>query len=74
MAYAIAIFIGILLGVAITLLCVRYMQSGTLKVYIPDDPEESPYLYVELDKSVGFICDQTHVMFKVNTKNIKTHQ
>lgn len=74
MEYAIAVFIGLLLGVTIMFACTTKKASGTLKVYIPDDPDESPYLYVELDERISQICDKKIVTFRVDTKNIKTQQ
>lgn len=74
MGYAIAVFIGLLLGVAIAYGCFGKKTSGTLKVYVPDDLDESPYLYVELDERIAQICSKKIVTFKVNAKNIKTQQ
>lgn len=69
-----AAIMGVVLGAIFTLLIVRRSKSGVLKVYIPDDPEEQPYLYVELNKPVGLICDEQQVLFTVDVKNIKTHK
>lgn len=74
MGYILGVISGILLGVLFTMIFCRHVESGTLKVYTPDDPEESPYLYVELDKPISFIGDQSHVTFKVDVKTIKTQQ
>lgn len=74
MVYAIAFVIGALLGIFITAAQMAKRRSGTLKVYVPDDAEEAPYLYVELDKSIAQICTKEIVLFKVDTRNIKTHQ
>lgn len=74
MDYAIAVIIGILLGGVIVFACTTKKASGTLKVYIPDDPDESPYLYVELDERISQICGKKVVTFRVDTKNIKTQQ
>lgn len=74
MYYAIAVIIGILLGVFVASWMIAKRKSGTLKVYVPDDPEEPPYLYVELDKSIAHICTKKIALFKVDARNIKTHQ
>lgn len=74
MDYLIAVFIGILLGVFLTLLFVGFSKCGVLRVCIPDDPEEPPYLFADLDVSVDTICEKSTVIFKVDIRNINSHQ
>lgn len=68
------LFIGILLGVILTLVIVRRSKSGVLRVCIPDDPEEPPYLFVDLDQSVDSICRKKQVIFTVSIKPIRTQK
>lgn len=63
-----------LLGVAIAVVVMSRLSAGTLKVYVPVDVDEEPYLYVELDNNVGSLIRKKYVMFRVNTKNIKTQK
>lgn len=66
--------LSIMLGVVLTLIVVRHRSAGTLKVYIPDDQDESPYLYVELDRSVESICKNKQVLFRVDMRNIRSQK
>lgn len=62
-----------LLGVAIACLGILRLRAGTLKVYIPDDGDP-PYLYMELDQSVGHVCSKKFVLFQVDTRNISSQK
>lgn len=66
--------LSILLGVVLTVTLIRSKSAGTLKVYIPDDADEPPYLYVELDRPVDSICKAKQVVFKVDTRNIRSQK
>lgn len=74
MYYAIAVFVGVLLGVFLSRILVKRSRYGILKVYIPDEQDEQPYLYVELTKPVDSICEQKQVLFTVNVRNLKTQK
>lgn len=74
MCYTIAVIIGALLGVLFTLVVIRRSRHGVLKVYIPDDRDEQPYLYVELTRSIESICGQRQVLFTVDVRNLKTQK
>ena len=67
--------IGTIIGMLITSIVVFFcMKIGTLKIYIPDRQDESPYLYVELNKPVSYICKKKCVLFVVDVSNIKTQK
>ena len=68
------VLLAFLLGAFLTLLIVRRTNSGALKVYAPDDPEESPYLYVELKKPVESICRKKQVLFRVDVRAIRSQK
>lgn len=70
----IELFIGILLGIVFTTVIIRRSKSGVLRICIPDDPEEPPYMFVDLTRSVGSICERKQVIFTVDTKNIRTQK
>ena len=46
---------------------------GTLRVD-RSDPDEAPYLFLELEKPVGYIMGRTYVILKVNLKNYNSHE
>ena len=64
--------IAFVLGIIIALIVTRNKPCGVLKVYIPDYPEEPPYLYVELSKSISEISKEKNVKFKVDMTNINS--
>lgn len=70
-----AILLGILIGVIVSLVISRFRfpYAGTLRVdrSIPDEP---PYLFLELEKPVGYIMGRTYVILKVNLKNYNSHE
>lgn len=68
------VFIGILLGLGFALISFRRMDSGILKICIPDDPREASYTYLESSKTIDSIGKQGHVIFKVDVVNIKTQK
>lgn len=74
MYYAIAAIVGILLGVFFTVIAIRGSKAGILKVYIPDHPDEHPYLYVELTRHIESIYDKGQVLFTVDVRNLKTQK
>lgn len=67
--------IGAIIGMLVTAIAIVVrMEIGTLKIYIPDQKDESPYLYVELNKPVSYICKRKCVLFVVDVSNIKTQK
>lgn len=70
---------GVIMGaIAATVACVLAFQyilnAGTLKVCIPDEFDESPYLYVDLDRPISYICKKKCVLFMVDVRNINSHK
>lgn len=63
-----------LLGMFIGVVVVVGLAVGTLKVYVPDDLDEPPYLYVELDKPVSMIFKKKIVLFRVDRHNVETQK
>ena len=43
-------------------------KIGTLRVDT-SDPEDRPYLFLELEKNVGYISSKSYVLLKVNTQS-----
>lgn len=76
MAIKLVVFalLAVLLGVVLTLVFIRRRSAGTLKVYVPDDPDESPYLYVELDESIESISKRDMVLFTVDIKALNSQR
>lgn len=68
------LLLGILLGAVCTCIGVLRLRIGVLKVYIPDIPDEPPYLYSELSTSVESVCTKKFVLFKVDVRNINSQK
>lgn len=69
--FGIAMF---LLGMLVALIGVVKLHAGTLKVYIPNQQDDLPYLCVELEKPVGAICNRRYVLFDVSVQNLNTQK
>ena len=64
------LLLAFLFGVIVTGVGFYRLKVGVLKVYIPDQVDESPYLYTELDKPVDFICKRDYVLFKIDVRHV----
>ena len=65
--------VGILVGSVITLFVFRMRSVGSLRIDT-SDPEDGPYLFLELTKDVGIVYQRKYVTFKVNTKSYIPHE
>lgn len=68
---------GIMIGSGITLFVTR-MQAvrskvGTLRID-RSDPDDQPYMFLELNKGVGDISTRTYVTLDVSTENYISQQ
>ena len=61
------ILLGAFIGLLIASLSILAWMSGTLRLYA-SDPEEEPYLAVDLDKPVATIMRNKYVVFKVDPR------
>jgi hypothetical protein len=59
---------GVLLGTIIYAIAVKTASVGTLRID-HSDPEDSPYLFLELKKDIAFISSKQYVIVKVNLKD-----
>lgn len=57
--------IGIFIGVVLTILLFRKNMVGTLLVNT-SDPDDAPYLFLELSKDVSDVTNKRYVILKVN--------
>ncbi len=70
----IASSVAFILGSIITTFIIASLLIGTMVVYIPDQPDEPPYLTAELDRSVGFVSKRKFVLFKVDVRQLNSQQ
>lgn len=67
MEMIIAFVVGILVGIVGTIIYYRVHTSGTL--YINDtNPNEEPYVFLELDEDIYDIYLDRYITFKLNVK------
>lgn len=75
MEFIAGVIIGAIATFAAFVLAHKYILNvGTLKVFVPKEFDESSYLYVDLDKSVNYICKKKCVLFMVDVRNINSHK
>lgn len=60
--------IGILVGIVCTTVATRTKSVGSIRIDT-SDPDDGPYLFLELSKDIGEIYRKKYVMFKVSLKN-----
>lgn len=68
----IVFLVGVLVGTIIYAIAVKTASVGTLRID-HSDPEDSPYLFLELEKNIATITSKKYVIMKVNLKNYISH-
>ena len=67
------ILVGICLGISISAIIFRAYWVGTLRID-RSDPDDGPYMFLELDKGVGDISKKKHVMLKISNESFISHK
>ena len=71
---SIAILIGgIAIGILLSVWFMKKCVMGCLRVD-QSDPNENPYLFLELTKELGHICRKKYVILKVKLQDFITHK
>lgn len=65
--------LGMLVGCLFTCFIFRLFVVGALRVD-RSDPDDDPYLFLELKKSVETVSSKKYVIFKVMNKNFISHE
>lgn len=73
MEIVIAVVIGIVVGSVLTILVMGSLSSGNLRID-QSIPEEDPYLFLELTKSVSTILYKKFVILKVRAEDFIPHK
>ena len=73
MDFIIIFGIGILVGTIVTNIILRIFLVGTLLIKI-SDPNEGPYLFLELSKDTNVLTSKKYIILKVNAKSLFSHK
>lgn len=65
--------IGIFVGCVIALPIFRMRSVGSLRIDT-SDPDDGPYLFLELSKDVDVVYQRKYVTLRVNTKSFIPHK
>ena len=68
----IAFLVGVLIGTIIYAIAVKTASIGTLRID-QSDPDDSPYLFLEIKQGVNVISSKKYVIMKVERKNYISH-
>lgn len=69
MAYILILILGMLIGYVVTaIFTTKYPTVGTLRVD-SSDPEDGPYLFLELETDPKLIMSAKYITLKVNPKS-----
>lgn len=71
---SVVIFVVVaLIGCILTTIASRVKSVGSLRIDT-SDPDDNPYLFLELSKDVGEVYRKNYIMLKVNTKSFIPHK
>lgn len=73
MDIVIAVIVGAIIGVFVTLLIFSTISAGNLRVD-RSIPEDDPYLFLELTKSVSTVLEKKFVVLKVRVEDFIPHK
>ena len=68
MEVVIIFVMGVLIGRIFTIIIARINSVGSLRVDT-SDPDDNPYLFLELSKDTNYVFRKKYVTLKVNTKD-----
>ena len=64
--------VGLIVGVITASTMLRSRAVGSLRIET-SDPDDNPYLFLELSKDVSVIYKKRYVTLRVNTQNFISH-
>lgn len=59
---------GIFLGIIAVILLMNLFPVGTLRID-QSDPDDKPYLFLEMEKDLSHVKKQKYIIFRVNSQN-----
>lgn len=70
---ALLVLAGMFFGISLSVIIFRAYFVGTLRID-RSDPDDQPYMFLELDKGVGDISKKKHVILKVRNQDFIPHE
>lgn len=64
---------GVLLGCVLTVLIFRLKSAGFLRVDT-SDPNDNPYLFLELSKNIDAVCTKKYLVLRVKLESFVPHK
>lgn len=72
---AVILFVGgIVIGAAVVLTINIRHKAGTMNVYIPQYPDEMPYVCPEFTHGADFVCKQKYILFDVKVSPLSSQK
>ena len=68
----IAFLVGVLIGTILYAIAIKTASVGTLRID-QSDPEDLPYLFLELKKNLNNIASNKYVIMEVKRENYISH-
>ena len=65
--------VGFSIGCIVTMIIFRLFLVGTLRIDT-SDPDDVPYMFLELSKGVDAISSKKYVILRVNINNFISHK
>lgn len=66
-------FIGVSIGILLEKIILHIKKSGTLRID-HSDPQDGPYLFLELEKGIHNISKRHCILLEVKLKNYYSHK
>lgn len=74
-ALSLCVIIGAFIGAGVTIIIMKKKVNlcGTLRID-RSDPEDGPYMFLEITEDIDKVYGSGHVTFLVNTENYISHE
>ena len=68
LGFSLGVLVGMIISLVSTLIVARTITAGTLRID-KSDPQDDPYMFLEISKGVGDLADRKHIILTVSTKS-----
>ena len=75
MQFVLGLIVGLGIGIVIMLFKSEPSELGTLRIVTPaSDPDENPYMFMELNKGIGDISRYEQGVFRISVEKYGTRK